>query len=154
MPRLQVETVRTKARGVATLTAHPGADIPNELQFLRSWILTRGIGPVGRGSWTITDGDFQVRHDIDRDDVETETVPQERAWLQLIPSAYVAQVVLPKELQGDLPRAAEALKAWAVRNGYEVDGPAEVFLPSGLDETAMRLVLPIGRPEHQDWIDL
>jgi hypothetical protein len=154
MPRLPVETERTKARAVATLTAHPGADIPNELQFLRSWVLTRGIGPVGRGSWTLTDDDFQVRHDIDREDIATETVPQERAWLQLIPSAYIARVDVPKELQADLPRVAAALKDWAVRNGYEVDGPAEVFLPTGPDETAMRLTLPIGRPEHQDWIDL
>ena len=152
--RLDVETERTKARGVATMIVHAGADLTTEVQRLRSWVLTRGLQPEGHGSWTLTDGDdFQVRHDIDRDDIETETVPQERAWLQAIPSQYVARVTVPRELEHDAARIGAALREWALRFGYELEGDAEAVLPPG-DGEAMTVFLPIGRPVREDWIEV
>jgi hypothetical protein len=152
--RLPVEMTRAKARGVATLIAHKGADVPTELQRLRSWILTRGVQPAGRGSWTITGSDdFQVRHDIDREDVETETVPQERVWLQAIPSLYEARVEVPRELSYDLPRIAGVLRDWTLRNGYEVADDPEVFLPDD-DRGPLTLALAVRRTDREDWIEV
>jgi hypothetical protein len=153
--QLPVETERTKARGVATILAHPGDDVVLELQKLRSWILTRGLHPLGRGSWTITDRpSSQVRHNVDRDDIETETVPQERAWLQAIPSQFVAKVQVPHAFQHHLDRVAGGLTEWATTSGYEIVGDPEVMLNDDPDVLDYEMILPLRRGEREDFIEV
>lgn len=153
--QLPVATERTKARGVATVLIHPGDDPLLELQKLRSWVLTRGLHPIGRGSWTITDRpSSQVRHNVDRDDVETETVPQEKGWMQAVPSQFVAKVQVPHVFQHHLDRVAEALMQWATTAGYEIAGDPEVVLhddPAVLD---YEMILPVRRFDREDFIEV